>query len=371
MRYSVDIPLTVGEDFEVELWYKLKDGEEDTFEANFVFTYSNKPAGDRFLSVAGGTYKFVDGDISPKDHKIEIIGADPAAKDWIGIFHAEGLDATDPEVDEENFTGWKAVVDGSSIDFNAAKFRQDGADDLLPGGYVVALLKNNSYDVISFELVNINAEAPDVYHFDTIEVQGFEPVYELTVRDLGDITAEFKDGHENIRLYGWAASDTEIKSIVYRYEDGREGEAVSKSRSDAATAAGTFYARTIDILVPIYEGDMSFELLVKYADDTEEYIDTFYYICGDNVPPRTEKPTAEATEEPTEETHETEEATAEPAETPDEGTAAPTDKPADETDAPADKTAKPSGKKGCGSVVTGSVAMILLAGAMLIVRKKD
>ena len=353
MRYSVDIPLTVGEDFEVELWYKLEDGEEDTFEASFLFTYSNMPSGGRIVSVSGGDYKYVDGEIAPKGKKIEVIGADPAAKDWIGIFHAEGLDETAPAVSADNFTGWKAVVDSESIDFSAEKLKQDGAEDLDKGSYVVALLKDGGYDLISFQIISLKPLAEDKYHFDTVSVQDVEPVYETSERDLGDVTADFKDGHENIFLYGWAASDNEIQSIVYRYEDGREGESVGKARTDAATAAGTVFAMCIDILVPIYEGDMTFDLLVKYTDGEESLIDTFTYICGDDVTVRTPVPT------------EVPEETAAPTEVPEETAA-----PEAPTEAPeATPEAKPS-KKGCGGIVSGSAAMIVLAGAMLIVKKK-
>ncbi|MBR5059725.1 MAG: hypothetical protein IKX06_03020 [Clostridia bacterium] len=362
MRYSVDIPLTIGEDFEIELWYKLVDGEEDTFESTFVFKFSNMPTGDKFINVPDGNYKFVDSEIAPKGKTISVVGADPAAKDWIGIFHAEGLDPKDPEVDEDSFTGWKTVVESNSIDFSAEMLRQDGSEDLVPGGYVIALLKDNSYDVISFQIININAPAADIRHFDVVAVKDVEPAYDTNERDLGNITAEFKDGHDSIYLYGWAASDKEIKSIAYRYEDGREDEFVGKSRPDASTAAGTLYAMCIDVLVPIVEGDMTFDLLVKYADGTESLIDSFEYVCGDDVPVKTAAPTETPEETAAPEETDAPEETAAPEE--------PTEEIPEATDAP-EETKKPdSGKKGCGGIVSGSAAMLLLAGAMLIVRKK-
>ena len=376
LRYGAEVPVEEGEDILIDLWYRLDDGEEDTFGPGFRFMYTNVPTNDSFISFNRSFIKYIDGAIAPSDGVITVVDPTNEGKDWIGLFLLDGIAVEDLEVSEADYIGWKSYVTGEKMELSAANFKQEGAEDLEPGDYAIALLENDTYKILSAVAVKVVPEGGDASNFDNVSINGLAS--NNTIRDFGDITEFINEEHNAIRIYGWYTSDTEIECIGYRYPDGTNDTVIGINRSDASNAKLSVYGMGIDLLVPLKTGvDVSFDLFVRYADGDEYDFESFTYTYDPNGE-FTPKPTAEPTPTPTptpvptatpEVTNTPEPtATAVPEDPTDAPTNAPTDAPAED---PTPTTAPAS--NGCGGIAGGFAALftLTLAAALIAAKKKE
>jgi len=374
LRFGAEVPVEEGEDILIELWYKLEDGEEDSFGTAFQFTYTNVPSNDSFISFNLSMVKYIDGEFAPNNGVITVSDPTNQGKDWIGLFYLGDYDVEDLVLSEADYLGYKSYITGDKIILNAENFKQEGAQDLEFGEYALVLLENDTYKILSAVPVTIGPEMGDTSHYDNVSIIGLES--DVEIRDFGDITEEITEEHNMLRIYGWYTSDYALEGIGYRFEDGTEEIVQGVARTDASNATGSVYGMGIDLKIPVVAGvDVSFDLFVKYADGDEEVFDTFYYTYNPNGE-FTPKPTKEPT--PTPEVTPTPEATATPEVTEVPETEAPsvTDVPANtdapaKTEAPSEPTAEPEGKKGgCGSALMGGAAIAFIGVAVLALKKK-
>ena len=373
LRFGAEIPVEEGEDMFIQLWYKLEDGEEDSFGVGYEFWYTYQPTSDSFISLDRSMVKYIDGEIAPANGVITVSDPTNEGKDWIGLFYLGDYDLEDFSPTEDEYLGWKCYANkGEKIEFNAENFKQEGAQDLEIGNYALALLENDTYTLLNAVSVVVAPEGGEIAHYDNVSIEGLEPYDDPdNTRDYGAISEEVKAGNNTLWMYGWYVSDVKVDAIGYRLQDGTEQFFAGKDRSDASNAMNTIYGIGIDLKIPVEIAgiDVPVEVLVKYASGEVEVCDTFYY---------TYDPTGEFTPKPTPEPTPTPTPTEVPTDTP-----APTDAPETPTEAPVEteapqnteaptekaQTETKTEKKGCGGFAAGGLALIALAAAVVI-RKK-
>ena len=303
LRFYFEIPIEEGEDILIEFWYKLEDGEEDTFEANWEYYYSNVSAGNRFISCDRSFVKYIDGQLTPSTTEIAVTDPGNAGKDWIGLFFLDNEELQYFEPTEADYLGWKSYVTGETMQLNNETFKQEGAEDLEAGRYALVLFENDTYKMLNSVEIKIQYETGDKVNYDGISVVGGSS-FSADTRDFGDITAEADPENPQVRIFGWYVSDTEIAALGYRFADGTETEVIGKFRQDACNAIGAIYGMGLDVNITVVPGvDSYFDLFVQFADGTKSDIDRFTYTYNPDgnaptaapteVPEETEAPTGE------------------------------------------------------------------------------